>query len=365
MKRCSSVSAALVFWGLAMPACVAAQNFSQLQGSPAVRIVQSIETPFLFGSLLGRPTCDAEENVYIRPLRNKEDPLKSIVSRISTTNLSVTMFKPAEISAFADSEPRTTAFAVTARGDVYETVLSANKESADRSLGLYLVDFAGTGEVRRLTKMGFLLVPETIAIFPDGKVFLSGTVPTKLTDSNASTSQDPSHIKSFAGIFNLEGHLLFDLSAPQDGPKESVNPNDSPADLTGLKIEDATVSFDGYLYLLRGGYSFRVEVWTENGVKRNEFAIAPPKAGWSPIELRTEDLHFVVRFQQNPKKPNEAPFSPPREVTYDLNSGATLNSVEILMPLSLTICRTNKRMILLSNHNGHFSIIKAEIYSGT
>jgi hypothetical protein len=358
MKRNFLVLAVFVFASLLTPDCTVAQEFRQLNGAQPIRVLESIETPFPFGHTNGRPQCDSEENVYLKPFREGEDMLKSNVVRIATKNRSITMFEPAKIPALAGSEVYSDAFALTPAGDLLVSVLFL-KEKGAKEDKLFVVEFSPSAELRKLTTMSAFVKPSIMVRFPDGKLFLSGLLPFAPSDPNTPATRDaPPRSNSFSAIFTGDGQLLHNLTEPEDGFKTLPESEAGHSDLPQVGVVDARVGQDGQLYLLKEGNNPRVQVWTEEGEKKNEFPVIPPNPYWRPTELHLDNKHILVRFQE-PIRKEKGLMVMPVEVSYDIQSGIALKHADLNMYQVMSVCQFKMHAIFMMNRNGHFTLVKA------
>jgi hypothetical protein len=361
MKGHFLIFGALVCSCSVSPDRLLAQDLRQLNGSQSIHIVQSIETPFPVGPTYGKAMCDLQENVYIRFYKTGENPLKSKVVRIATSNLSVVIFDPAKVPAFAGTDVVTPAFDVNDAGDVIEAVIVPKKQGEEEGQ-LYVIEFSRSGEIRKSTKLSVFFQPSRLVIFPDGGMFASGIqLPTHTGTSSSSATDDASTGRSFSGIFSPEGKLLYNLTSPADDLKFAPGTSAGRINLPEMKFVDAQLGADGKLYILKGGDDPHIQVWTQDGRKLNEFAIAPPKPGWYPTEMAIEGSSLLVRFQVPVKEGYRGVPQLPQEVSYDMNSSLLLKQSELPVLQMMSVCKVKKHVILLSNHDGHFSLMKAEI----
>ena len=163
--------------------------------------------------------------------------------------------------------------------------------------GVYVVMFSSEGKVKSDVKLDFAgFIPYQLAVFPAGELFLSG-----IEDGDRS---HPSRYKSFAAVYDKNGHLVKQLRV--DGDQEidrAIELGDSRYASFGAGSGNsaaansmAATGSDGNVYLVRQASPVVVYVISPSGDVVRKVAVEPRTPGDVPFEMRLARGEIALVF---------------------------------------------------------------------
>lgn len=228
------------------------------------------EGPPSYG-ILGPVRCDAQGNLYLRPIAPLQVSTASApVVKIPANGSVGPTFSPTSIPGFNDQADALGGFAVDSRGEVRFIVRKCKANSPE--CGVEVARFGPDGAFRSVARLaGQDFMPEQLAAFPDGRIFVTG-----FGTKGTSTVQ-------YAAVYSADGRLVARVHLPGDA---SV-----PRQPMGSVGHGAGIAFiasgpDGTLLLARPVLRATLYAIDGNGKLVSHVPIAPPFPNGVPVGVR-------------------------------------------------------------------------------
>jgi hypothetical protein len=255
-------------------------------------------------------SCDAEQNVYLKPYGND-------IYKIDSHGKTAAMFVPEanpDIKVYNVGH-----YTTTPDGEVYVSV------GIETAFTRYLLVYKPDGTYKSNIKLEtpFALQPVSLAVFSNGNILITG-----LTLDRESKM----FIVPFAGIFRSDGTLLKQIALePEEKLPNVPAPKDRPAGPLPVYSNRAVAwgqmraSQDGNVYILRWGSPAKIYAVSASGEVVKRFSVDPGDSSLQPRGMYLSGSRIAILFMDSSstkKKTLSVVDNDGNSVaSYDLNEG--------------------------------------------
>jgi hypothetical protein len=240
---------------------------------------------------LNNVTCDAKGNIFVTVWNPAgEDPAdRPLLEFDSAGSLKAKFASSRKDLGLSRGEDHFEPSALLPGGELARVAWS--KDS------LYLAKYTADGKLQSRTKLDPpAILPYQLAVFRSSEILVSGL-------EHSHSVRSISSYRSFTAIYDENGHLLKQLSLPEDAEIETaIEAGDSRyaiAPLSGNRAVSggkARLGEDGNVYLMRRTSPATIYVISSSGALVRTLHIEPPDSGELPFDMQLSGGRIAVQF---------------------------------------------------------------------
>jgi hypothetical protein len=306
----------------------------------------SLSTPLRteapFRTLFGRRLCDSSGAIYIRYFPSKgTEPFAAPITKIEKTG----NIKEIPIGKLPGLDSQLAAFAVGS-GKLFEVLVAGEHGSPDRNSYYAVFDHNGSLVSKNRIDVRGIFFPTTLAPFPNGDFFASGTQIISGEDKASSSNN------LVAAIFTSDALLKHVLGKASEKDSDFVTRTDE------LVNGEAFVAEDQRLYVFHAASPVKVEVFDPMAKLEKTLKLSSPLRKATPTAMFFSSGRALIDW--TPETDNAEDRA--KLALYDIQSGSLLRVYDTNFKGSPVCFEDGKTLrILTVMESGFFGLATAEL----
>ncbi len=251
--------------------------------------------------------CDSRGDLFVQTAPPLARPASSVI-KISREGERTSVYSLEKVSGFPSKGVEIIDFNVASTGDVYFLV----RKCQDKKCEVAIINFAGDGSVRGVTKLDADFDPARFALFESGEFLVTGLAATKKPDATGGTKGNAVGFSRapFVSIFDSQGRLVTAVAAPEPESGKRVRkgknargggiPEDEQAAFqASVQLGFLSSGAPGTTYMARRTSTARVYQISFAGRVLRSFEVTPPSDKAWPMDMRFDAGEGRLVFEFN------------------------------------------------------------------
>lgn len=264
--------------------------------------------PFAAG-LIHPIKCDSRGDLFVQAAPPLARSASSVI-KISREGERTSVYSLEKVSGFSSKGAEMVDFTVASTGDVYFLI----RKCLDKKCELAIINFAGDGSVRGVTKLDADFDPARFALFESGEFLVTGLgagTPKSVASSGSKVNAAGTSRAPFVGIFDSQGHLVTTVAPPEaesgkgvhkgkNASEEGIPEDEQAAFRASVQLGFLSSGAPGTVYMARRTSTARVYQISSAGRVLRSFETTPPSDKAWPMDMRfdADEGRLVFEFNE-------------------------------------------------------------------